>query len=68
MSIGSVLKLRPVPRADHQQTVEKVFAEIPPVELVAELVEIFLEVFPLDAVVGVEQERLCVRQSGMHPR
>lgn len=55
MSIGSVLELRRITRADHQQTVEKVFAEIPPVELVAELVEIFLEVFPLDAVVGVEQ-------------
>ena len=52
----------------HQQAVEQSFTKIPSVELVAVLVKVVLEVFPLDAVVHAKEQPLGVADGDMDPR
>lgn len=52
----------------HQQAVEQGFAKISSVELVAVLVKVVLEVFPLDAVVHAKEQPLGVVDGDVAPR
>lgn len=59
---------RAICRTQVHDPVEQVFPKVSPVELIAELVQVFLQILFLDSVVGVHQEHLRIRDGRMHPR
>ena len=62
-----MFKIRSIRRTYHQQPIKQVLAEIAAVELVAELIEVFLQELSLDAVVHVGKQRLRIGNGDMHP-
>ena len=62
-----MFEIRSIRRTYHQQPIKQVLAEVAAVELVAELIEVFLQELALDAMVHVRKQCLSIGNSDMHP-